>query len=200
MSAPKTLREVFVPLRTPDEFTEILMDHLDVYVDFPKKGIHFVDVFPVFRNRYLMDHMTSAFKRAIEEVRSLDTVTAIAAPESRGFCFGMLVAQALGVPTCIHEQNAYPGKLPCEVIATSYDLEYGSATLEFPKGVLTARDHVMIVDDLLAVGGTMKAMIDTIEKQTEASVHSGVTLINLADLPKPAFSVPVVSILDLKDL
>lgn len=197
MSAPKNLREVFVPLRTPDEFTEILMDHLDVYMDFPKKGIHFVDVFPVFRNRYLMDHMTSAFKRAIEEVKSLNTVTAIAAPESRGFCFGMLVAQALGVPFIPFRKA---GKLPCEVIATSYDLEYGSATLEFPKGVLTARDHVMIVDDLLAVGGTMKAMIDTIEKQTEASVHSGVTLINLADLPKPAFSVPVVSILDLKDL
>ena len=197
MSTRKTLREVFAPAQTLDEFAEILMDTLDIYVGFPKEGINFVDVFPVFRNRYLMDHMTSAFKRAIEDVKSLDTVTAIAAPESRGFCFGMMMAQELGVPFIPFRKA---GKLPCEVVATSYDLEYGSATLEFPKGTLTANDSVMIVDDLLAVGGTMKAMIDTIQKQTDARVHSGITLINLADLPKPAFSVPVVSILNLKDI
>ena len=197
MSAPKTLREVFVPVHTPDAFAEILMDNLDVYVGFPKEGINFVDVFPVFRNRYLMDHMVSAFRRAIEEIKATDSVTAIAAPESRGFCFGLLVAQVLGVPFIPFRKA---GKLPCEVIAASYDLEYGSATLEFPKGVLMSEDNVMIVDDLLAVGGTMKAMIDTIQTQTEASVHSGVTLINLADLPKPEFPVPVVSVLDLKEI
>ena len=82
----------------------------------------------------------------------------------------------------------------------TYDLEYGTATLAFPKGVLTPQDRVLIVDDLLAVGGTMKAMIDTIHLQTEAKVHAGVTLIDLADLPKPAFSVPVVSVLGLKEI
>lgn len=197
MSAPKPLREVFAPLRPTNEFTEILMDNLDIYADFPKEGVNFVDIFPVFRNQYLMDNMVSAFKRTIEEIGPIDSVTAVAAPESRGFCFGLLVAKALGVPFIPFRKA---GKLPCEVVATSYELEYGFATLELPKGVLTSHDNVLIVDDLLAVGGTMKAMIDTIQMQTEATVHSGVTLINLADLPKPAFSVPVVSILDLKDI
>lgn len=197
MSDPKKLREIFTSVRKPDEFTEILMDHLDIYVGFPKEGVNFVDVFPVFLNPYLMNHMVAAFKGAIEEIKSLDTVTAIAAPESRGFCFGVLLAHALGVPFIPFRKA---GKLPCPVVRTSYDLEYGSATLEFPQGRLTPDDNVMIVDDLLAVGGTMQAMIDTIQTQTGASVHSGVTLINLADLPKPEFPVPVVSVLDLKEI
>ncbi|MBQ8497136.1 MAG: adenine phosphoribosyltransferase [Clostridia bacterium] len=173
------------------------MDNLDVYAGFPKENINFVDIFPVFRNQYLMNGMASAFRDAIEKIKPIDSVTAVAAPESRGFCFGLLVAGALGVPFIPFRKA---GKLPCEVVVTSYDLEYGSATLELPKGVLTSHDNVLIVDDLLAVGGTMKAMIDTIQMQTEATVHSGVTLVNLADLPKPEFSVPVVSILDLKDI
>lgn len=194
MSAPKPLTEVFASVCCPDEFNKILMENLDVYPDFPKEKINFVDIFPVFRNQYLMDGMVSAFKRAVEAVQPLDAVTAVAAPESRGFCFGVLIAQALGVPFIPFRKA---GKLPCEVLETSYELEYGSATLAFPKGVLAAHDKVLIVDDLLAVGGTMKAMIDTIRMQTEAEVYAGVTLINLADLPKPPFDVPVVSVLDL---
>jgi adenine phosphoribosyltransferase len=197
MSTPKALTEVFAPVHTPDEFNRVLMENLDIYVDFPKEKINFVDIFPVFRNPYLMNGMVDAFRRAVETVQPWDSVTAVAAPESRGFCFGVLVAQALGVPFIPFRKA---GKLPCEVMETSYDLEYGSATLAFPKGVLTSQDHVLIVDDLIAVGGTMKAMIDTIIEQTEAKVCAGVALINLADLPKPAFSAPVLSILDLKEI
>ena len=197
MSEPKSLREVFTPVCPTDEFIERLMDHLDVYIGFPKEGINFVDVFPVFRDPVLINGMASAFRKAIENIKSVDSVTAVAAPESRGFCFGLLVAHALGVPFIPFRKA---GKLPCEVVEISYDLEYGSAALEFPKNALAARDHVLIVDDLLAVGGTMKAMIDTIQTQTKASVHSGAVLINLFDLPKPEFSVPVISILDLKEI
>lgn len=197
MPTPKPLNEVFKPVHVPNSFIKILMNNLDVYPDFPKEGVNFIDVFPVFRSKYLLSRLTSALKRSVEEVKPLDSITAVAAPESRGFCFGVLVAQALGVPFIPFRKA---GKLPCDVVATSYDLEYGSATLEFPKGVLTEHDNVLIVDDLLAVGGTMKAMIDTIHLHTEATIHSGVTLLNLADLPKPEFNVPVVSVLHLKEI
>jgi adenine phosphoribosyltransferase len=196
MNNPKRLNEVFYATSESSSFTKVLMGNLDVYPNFPKDSINFIDIFPLFRSKYLIARVTSAFKRAIGNVKALESVTAVVAPESRGFLFGTLLAADLGVPFIPFRK---PGKLPCVVIHQEYALEYGTDALEFPAGVLTADDNVLIVDDLLAVGGTLSAMIDTIRNHTDATIHSCATLINLADIPKPNFYVPVVSLLDLKE-
>lgn len=82
-------------------------------------------------------------------------------PESRGFIFGVPVAYAMKkgfIPV------RKPGKLPCEVIAKSYDLEYGSNVLEMHKDALKPGDRVVVVDDLIATGGTTKAICELVEE------------------------------------
>ena len=191
----KQLTEVFNVDAVSHPFNSVLVSNLHVYTDFPREGVNFIDVFPIFRSKYLLSRIASAMKRAVDEVKSIESVTAVAAPESRGFTLGILLAQTLGVPFIPFRK---PNKLPCPTVSQQYALEYGYDTLEFPKDVLTADDRVLIVDDLIAIGGTMKAMIDLIRNDTEATVHSALSLINLVDFPKPECGAPVTSLLYLK--
>ena len=196
MAIKKRLDEVFEISSDRVTYNKALANALEVYPGFPKEGVNFVDIFPLFRSKYLLARLAPALRRAIEATGSLSSITAVAAPDARGFLIGTLLAADLGVPFIPFRK---PGKLPCETISQEYVLEYGTNSLEFPKDVLTAEDNVLIVDDLLAVGGTMNAMIELIQNHTEATVHSGITLINLVDLPKPEFNVPVISLLHLKE-
>lgn len=86
-------------------------------------------------------------------------ITAVAGMEARGFIFGSLIAWELGVGFVPLRK---PGKLPHDVQSVSYDLEYGSASLEVHRDALTAKDRVLLVDDLLATGGTAKASCDLV--------------------------------------
>jgi adenine phosphoribosyltransferase len=88
-------------------------------------------------------------------------ITAVAGMEARGFVFGSLVAWELGLPFIPLRK---PGKLPYEVQSVSYDLEYGSATLEAHIDSFSSNDRVLVVDDLLATGGTAVASCELIEK------------------------------------
>jgi len=118
--------------------------------DFPKPGILFKDITPILKDALLCADITIALARQFSELR-IDVVAGI---ESRGFLFGMSLAQALNVPF-VPIRKA--GKLPHKTIQQSCTLEYGSAVLEIHEDALEAGQRVLIHDDLLATGGTVVA-------------------------------------------
>ncbi len=125
--------------------------------DFPEEGIIFRDVTSVIQNP---DGLHLAIDKLQEEIKDID-FDVVVGPESRGFIFGVPVAYNLHkgfVPV------RKKGKLPCETIEEEYDLEYGSATIEIHKDAIKPGQKVVIVDDLIATGGTTEAMIKLIER------------------------------------
>lgn len=124
--------------------------------DFPEEGILFRDVTPVLQSS---EALGETVDRLCAELSDVD-FDLVLGPESRGFIFGVPVAYAMKkgfVPV------RKPGKLPCEVVRKSYDLEYGSNVLEIHKDAIKPGDKVVIVDDLIATGGTTKAIIELVE-------------------------------------
>ena len=118
--------------------------------DFPKPGIVFKDITPILKDPLLCGAIVKALA---EQIRGLE-IDVVAGIESRGFLFGPSLAQLLGVPF-VPIRKA--GKLPYKTIRESYDLEYGSATIECHKDALLKGQKVLIHDDLLATGGTVVA-------------------------------------------
>jgi len=132
--------------------------------DFPKPGIVFKDITPILKNASLCKEITEALVIQLSGVE-IDVVAGI---ESRGFLFGMSLAQALHVPF-VPIRKA--GKLPAKTIQQACDLEYGSAVLELHEDALLAGQRVLIHDDLLATGGTVVAasrLIETLNAQVAA--------------------------------
>ncbi len=124
--------------------------------DFPKPGIQFKDITPLLGNgpalRHVVDTMADRYRGKIDAVVGI---------ESRGFLFGAPIAYALGVGLCIVRK---PGKLPHDTHTVTYDLEYGTDSLEIHTDGLPKGARVAILDDLLATGGTASAAV----KLTEA--------------------------------
>ena len=142
--------------------------------DFPKKGIVFKDITPLLRSGEL-------FKKAIDKMAQYCTgkkISCVAAIESRGFIFGSALAYKLGVGFVPIRKK---GKLPYDKESVSYALEYGEDTLEVHKDAFSAGDNVLIIDDLLATGGTLKAVCELVEK-LNAKVSGIICLIELAFL------------------
>lgn len=124
--------------------------------DFPKPGILFRDITPLLAN-------PAAFENTIEQLAARyanHKIDRIVAAESRGFIFGAPLAIKLGVSFVPVRK---PGKLPHDTHSHAYDLEYGSDTLEIHADALQAGDRVLIVDDLLATGGTILACLKLLE-------------------------------------
>ena len=127
------------------------------FPDWPKPGVIFRDIMPLLKD-------PQALKYTVDEIMrqwSGKEIDLIAGIESRGFIFGALLAQ--------HLQKGFvairkEGKLPGETLRVSYTIEYGSATMEIQKDAVKPGDRVLIVDDLLATGGTAKAAAELIEK------------------------------------
>jgi len=125
--------------------------------DFPKKGIVFRDITTLIGNK-------EAFKRVIDELaaryrdKKIDYVVTV---ESRGFIFGSALAYALGSGVVPVRKK---GKLPHQTHAVTYDLEYGTDTLEIHKDAFSEGKKILILDDLLATGGTTVAAIDLVRK------------------------------------
>lgn len=140
-------------------------------VDFPKPGIVFKDITPLLKDPELCKEITAALKDQLATVK-IDVVAGI---ESRGFLFGLALAQALNVPF-VPIRKA--GKLPYKTIQQTYDLEYGSATLEVHEDAFTAGQNVLIHDDLLATGGTVVAA-SMLVQQLQANVAAYSFLISL---------------------
>ena len=125
--------------------------------DFPKPGILFYDITSVFMNPAAMDFTT---KRMLEEFANTK-IDAVIAVESRGFVMGSIFARERKVPMILARKK---GKLPGETIEESYDLEYGSATLEIHKADIEAGKNYLIIDDLIATGGTLEAVAKMVER------------------------------------
>eukprot|EP01136_Pigoraptor_vietnamica_P004543 Opistho-1_new@34979 len=140
-------------------------------VDFPKPGIIFKDITPVLKDPILCAEITSALVNQLKTIQ-IDVVAGI---ESRGFLFGLALAQALNVPF-VPIRKA--GKLPYKTIQQSYHLEYGSATLEVHQDAFEPGQQVLIHDDLLATGGTVIAASQLV-KQLNADVAAYSFLISL---------------------
>ncbi len=126
--------------------------------DFPKKGIVFKDITPVLGDRTLFRQVIDAFVARWKDQR-IDKVVGI---ESRGFIFAAPLAYALGAGLTIVRK---PGKLPWEVISEAYALEYGEATLELHVDAVGAGERVLVVDDVLATGGTADAVGRLVARQ-----------------------------------
>ena len=129
--------------------------------DFPKPGIQFKDISPLFENQNLCSNIAQAFIYKMGP--KPDAIIGI---ESRGFLFGFLIANKLNVPFIMVRKA---GKLPAKTIRYQYDLEYGSATIEIHEDALKKDWNVMIHDDLLATGGTAEAAAHLV-KQSGANV------------------------------
>ncbi len=125
--------------------------------DFPKKGIIFKDITPVLKNPERLRETIDLFSEAVAD-QKIDYVAAV---EARGFIFGSLLAAKLG---CGFIPIRKPGKLPYKRFKESYELEYGHDALEIHQDAIEKGSQVLIVDDLLATGGTALAAARLIEK------------------------------------
>ncbi len=142
--------------------------------DFPEPGILFRDITPIFQDPKLRSDIT----KYLADLYAHTGATAVIGPESRGFLFGLPLAYELGIPFVLARK---PGKLPREVFSEKYDLEYGESELQIHRDTLTASDRVIIVDDLLATGGTAAAAARLVE-QSGASIVAISFLIELTAL------------------
>ncbi|NOQ35063.1 MAG: adenine phosphoribosyltransferase [Methylococcaceae bacterium] len=142
--------------------------------DFPKEGIIFKDISPLVKD-------PAALRLSIYQLLHPflgKEITVVAGMEARGFIFGSLAAWELGVGFVPLRK---PGKLPYDVQSISYDLEYGSATLEAHVDAFSEGDRVLLVDDLLATGGTAKASCELVES-LGATVVACAFVVELDDL------------------
>ena len=151
-----------------------LKDYIRSVPDFPKSGIMFRDITPMLKSA---DAMKEVIRRMAEPFRDAN-LTSILAAEARGFVFGAPLAMELGVAFVPVRK---PGKLPGKTESFKYDLEYGSDSLEIHQDAVTHGDRVLLVDDLLATGGTIEACMKLAQQQG-AEVVGAAFVIELAFL------------------
>jgi adenine phosphoribosyltransferase len=139
--------------------------------NFPKKGINFKDVTPLLMDNDLTNEIIDSFVKQINQIK-IDAVVGI---ESRGFLFGFLLANKIGIPFIPIRKV---GKLPGETLRCKYDLEYGSAEVEIHKNDIQKDWNVLVHDDLLATGGTACAAAELIN-QLDAKVAGFAFVVSL---------------------
>ncbi|MBQ9991610.1 MAG: adenine phosphoribosyltransferase [Lachnospiraceae bacterium] len=133
-----------------------LEDYVRSIPDFPEEGIIFRDVTSVLQDAEGLNLAIDTMQDLIKDL----TFDVVAGAESRGFIFGTPIAYNLKKPFVLIRKK---GKLPCETIEKEYELEYGKATIEMHKDAIKPGQKVLLVDDLIATGGTTKAMIELVE-------------------------------------
>ena len=152
-----------------------LKKHIRSIPDYPKKGILFRDITTLIKN-------TDAFKytndKIIELARDID-FDKVAAIESRGFVFASTVSYILKKPFILLRKK---NKLPAEVHSIDFELEYGKATIEVHKDSINKKEKILVIDDLIATGGTAEAAAKLIEV-SGGKVAGFIFVINLFDLP-----------------
>jgi len=158
--------------------------------DFPKPGILFKDITPLLLNHVAFEACIDQMAEKVADMK----IDVLAAAEARGFLFAAPLAMKLGLGMVPIRK---PGKLPYEKHSYSYELEYGTDTLEMHVDGVAKGQNVLVVDDLLATGGTVEACCRMIE-QCEANVVGCLFLINLSflDGAKKLEPYPVISLLD----
>lgn len=143
---------------------EVLMENLRCIPDWPIKGVNFRDVTTLFKSAECLKIITNEMVDLYKD----KGITKIVGIESRGFVMSSAVALQLnaGIVLC-----RKPGKLPCETVQESYAKEYGIDTIEIHKDAINENDVVLLHDDLLATGGTMKAACDLVKKFNPKKVY-----------------------------
>jgi len=151
-----------------------LKDYIRSIQDYPKKGILFRDITTLIKNE-------KAFKECVDQIVEKTKkfkVDKIAAIESRGFVFASAVSYLLNKPFVLLRKK---NKLPAETHSVDFQLEYGTATIEIHKDSIEENDSVLIIDDLVATGGTAEAAAKLV-KMSKGSVTGFIFVINLFDL------------------
>ena len=151
-----------------------LKDYIRSIPDYPKKGILFRDITTLIENA---DAFEECINQIIERSKNYN-IDKIAAIESRGFVFASAVSYLLKKPFIMFRKK---NKLPAETHSVDFELEYGTATIEVHKDSIDKDDSVLIIDDLIATGGTAKAAAKLVE-MSNAKIAAFVFAINLFDL------------------
>ena len=155
----------------------ILLNNLRCIPDWPIKGVNFRDVTTLFKSaecvKIISDELFNLYKDK--------GITKIVGIESRGFVMSSAAAIRLGAGIVLCRK---PGKLPCETIQESYAKEYGIDTIEIHKDAINENDVVLLHDDLLATGGTMKAACDLVKKFKPKKVYANFIIELLSEFPE----------------
>jgi adenine phosphoribosyltransferase len=143
---------------------KILLDNLRCIPDWPIKGVNFRDVTTMFKSAECVKEI----EKELFELYKDKGITKIVGIESRGFVMSSALAIELGAGIVLCRK---PGKLPCETVQQSYAKEYGIDTIEIHKDAINENDIVLLHDDLLATGGTMKAACDLVKKFNPKKIY-----------------------------
>jgi len=162
-----------------------IKERITLYPNFPKEGIDFKDIFPLFQTPSLVDDVIQLFVTHCKSSHPGKKIDAVIGLDSRGFLFGPQLAKELGATFTPARKR---GKLPGETYAQNYSLEYGNDGMEMQKNALSEGSNVVIVDDLLATGGTMSAACK-LAQQASLNILSCVTVVELTGL-KGASKLP----------
>ena len=156
-----------------------LKDYVNSFEDFPQKGITFRDISPIFQNIDVLNHVVKEMYKLIKDYDA-DYLCGI---DSRGFLIASPLAIYSKIPLLLIRKK---GKLPPPTLREGYDLEYGDSFLEISKSVDLINKKVIIIDDVLATGGTAVASIKLLEK-LRANIVNLSFLINLTNIPKKKY-------------
>jgi adenine phosphoribosyltransferase len=151
-----------------------IINSIRIIKDFPKKGIDFYDIASLLANHDIFSKVIDEMTLKVKKMNA----TAIAGIDSRGFIFASVIAYKLKLKLIIIRKQ---GKLPGKTFKSSYNLEYGSNTLEIQKDFLNSKDKVVVIDDILATGGTINAAFKLIKK-TNANLVGALVLLELVFL------------------
>ena len=143
---------------------KILLDNLRCIPDWPLKGVNFRDVTTMFKSAECVKEI----EKELYDLYKDKGITKIVGIESRGFVMSSALAIELGAGIVLCRK---PGKLPCETVQQSYAKEYGIDTIEIHKDAISENDIVLLHDDLLATGGTMKAACDLVKKFNPKKIY-----------------------------
>ncbi|MBN3299424.1 APT phosphoribosyltransferase, partial [Amia calva] len=169
---------------------QCIIQNIRSFPDFPTKGILFRDICPVLKDPKVLNAAIDLFEEHVRQ--TYPHVELIVGMDARGFLFGPLLAQRLGVGFVLVRKK---GKLPGPTVSVAYTLEYGQAEVEIQEDAVKAGQKVVVIDDLLATGGTLCAACELLKK-LKAEVLGCMVLIEMTDLngaerlkPNPLFSV-----------
>ena len=167
-----------------------LQDIIRIIPDFPKPGIQFQDINPLLKSPKYFSKALKLFQKKFQD-QSIDTVACI---ESRGFIFGSALAQSLECGIALIRK---PGKLPGSVYKEKYALEYGKDTLEVQQDAFNTKERVLIIDDVLATGGTAEAAYRIIKSNFDVEIVGVAFLLEIIPLNgrKRFIHLPVYSLI-----
>ena len=151
-----------------------LINNIRIVKDFPKKGINFYDISSLLANPEFFNKAVNQMSHIVKQMKP----TAIAAIDSRGFIFASIIAYKLKIKLIMIRKK---GKLPGKIYKEKYKLEYGTNDLEIQKDFLSSSDNVIVVDDILATGGTFNAAFKLISKNN-AKILGSISLLELVFL------------------